>query len=322
MDDFIAGGEGFRFPLYAYWLFLSAFLCLCAFLLYKQAKIKQYKRHTVTVYLLSSIPLAFFCGRLIYSAIRYDWIYLDSMGNFMGILPFFNPAIGGVNAIGVITGCLLAGFVTAGFTKQSAGRILDSAVPFGVLLFALARLIEPITGQGFGDLLEKPLLPFYPFGIMNDWGEWMLPVCAMEGMLALLVFAALILLRRKTVKPGMLALYGMALLSASQIIPQSLRQDDVLTIFIFAKVNQIGYMVLLCGSMICAGALALRHHTPKQAVLPEWTAMVIGVLLTIGCEYALDKTNLPDLLVYAIMITVIACMCALTVRRIHKEDAA
>ena len=322
MDEFMDAAEGVRIPGIVYWLALLVLLCAGTALLYRYGKKQQYKRGTVVIYLLTALPLAFFFGRLIYTAVRYDWIFLDGMGNFQGVLPFFDPSLGRVNAIGVLTGCLVAGFVTAGITKQSAGKILDGVVPYGVLLFALMRFIEPITGQGYGDWIDQPLLPFYPFGILNDWGEWQLPVCAAEGFLALLVSGALFLLRNKTKKAGTLTLYALALLSASQIIPQSFRQDDVLMIFIFAKVNQIGYMVLLCGSMLFAGAKALRRGAAKKLILSEWAGMILGVLLAIWCEYALDKTNLTDLLVYTIMVVVIAGMAVLAVRRIHREDMA
>ena len=314
--------EECRIPGFVYWILLAALLIACAAFLYRYTQMRRLKRQTVPVFLLTAVPLAFFFGRLIYTAVRYDWIFLDGMGDFQGVLPFFNPSLGGLNFIGILLGCLAAGFVTAAVTRQAAGRILDAAVPYGVLLFALMRFLEPITGQGYGDWIENPLLPFYPFGILNGWGEWQLPVCAIEGLLALFVSVVLFTLRGKAKKAGILTLYTLALLSASQIVPQSFRQDDVLTVFIFAKVNQIGYMVMLCGSMLYAGAAALRRGAAAKSILIEWTLMILGVLLAIGCEFALDKTNLPDPLVYAVMVAVIAGMGVLAVRRIHREDIA
>jgi prolipoprotein diacylglyceryltransferase len=322
MDDFMDAAEGFHLPGYVYWLLLFVLLCgiVCLWLL--NAKKQKNKRGTVAVYLLTAIPLAFFFGRLIYAAVRYDWIFFDSIGGFQGVLPFFDPFVGGINAIGVLVGGLLAGFAVAVITKQPAGKILDSVVPYGILLFALMRFAEPIIGQGYGDWIEQPLLPFYPFGILNGWGEWQLPVCAIEGLLALFVSGALFRLRGRTRKTGTLTLYALALLSASQIVPQSFRQDDVLMIFVFARVNQIGFMTLLCGSMLYADAAALRRGVKKLRVMTEWALMVLGVLLAIWCEYALDKTNLPDLLIYAVMVVVVTGIGALAVRCIHMEDRA
>lgn len=322
MNGFEDAAEGFRIPGFVYWLLLAAFLCGCACLLFRYAKKRRIKLNAVWAYLLAAVPLALFLGRLIYAAVRYNWIFFDAMGGFQGVLPFFNPSLGGVNATGVLLGSLLAGFVAARFTKQSAGAILDAAVSYGALLFALMRFAEPIIGQGYGDWIDRPLLPFYPFGILNDWGEWQLPVCAIEGLLALLVSAALFMLRGKTKKAGMLTLYFLALLGASQIVTQSFRQDDVLMVFIFAKVNQIGSMVLLCAPILYGGALALRRGVKAWRIILEWAAMAAGVLLAIWCEYALDKTNLPDLLVYAIMVVVIAGMAVLAVRCIRREDMA
>ncbi|HPJ01870.1 MAG TPA: prolipoprotein diacylglyceryl transferase [Candidatus Limiplasma sp.] len=322
MDDFMDAAEGFHIPVVFYWALLAVLLAVFSVFASHDFKRRQMRTGTVIGYLLAALPLSFFFGRLIYAAVRYDWLFFDSMGSFSGFLPFFDPSKGGINATGILLGCLLAGMITAYTTRQPAGKILDGIVPYGVLLFALIRFAEPITGQGYGGWIENPLLPFYPFGIMNDWGEWQLPVCAMEGLLALLVSGALFSLRSQTKKAGTLTLYALALLSASQIIPQSLRQDGVLMIFIFAKVNQIGYMVFLCGPLLYAGTAALRRGAAKKAILTEWTLMIAGVLLAIGCEYALDKINLPDLLIYAVMALAIAGMGALAVHRIHREDIA
>ena len=320
MDDFMDAAEGFHIPVFVYWVLLVVLLAALGVLVYRNFGKRKMRSGTMLVYLLTALPLAFFFGRLIYAAVRYDWLFFDSMGSFSGFLPFFDPSKGGINATGILLGCLLASPITALMTRQPARKILDGIVPYGVLLFALMRFAEPITGQGYGGWIEKPLLPFYPFGILNDWGEWQLPVCAMEGLLALLVSGALFSLRGKTKKAGTLTLYALVLLSASQIIPQSLRQDGALMIFIFAKVNQIGYMVFLCGSLLYAGATALRHGAAKKAIMTEWALMIVGVLLAIGCEYALDKINLPDLLVYAVMALDIAGMGAMAMRRIHRED--
>lgn len=322
MNGFEDAAEGFRIPGFVYWLLLAVCLGGCAYLLFRHGKKQRFKSQSVWAYLLAAVPLAFFLGRLIYAAVRFDWIFFDNMGGFLGVLPFFNPSLGGVNATGVLLGSLLAGFVAAAVTKEPAAKILDAVVPYGALLFALMRFAEPIIGQGYGGWMDQPLLPFYPFGILNDWGEWQLPVCAFEGLLALLVSATLFMLRGKTKKAGTLTLYCLALLGASQIIPQSFRQDDVLMIFIFAKVNQIGYMVLLCAPILYGGVLALWRGAKAWRIILEWAAMAAGVLVAIGCEYALDKINLPDWSIYVVMALVIAGMAALAVRSVHREDIA
>jgi prolipoprotein diacylglyceryltransferase len=216
---------------------------------------------------------------------------------------------------------LLAGLLCAGITHQKAGAVLDSAAPFGALLIAIARFAQPLLGQGYGDLVESPALCFYPLALQNEWGEWSLAVCNMEGILSLALFFVLIGLGRKTKRAGTLSLYFLTLFCASQIVPQSLRSDDVLFIFIFARVTQIGYMVLLLGAAACAGARTVKRAGVTGRLIGEWMLVALGVIICIGAEFALDKTNLPDVLVYAVMVAALASMAALILRRIKKEDA-
>jgi hypothetical protein len=48
---------------------------------------------------------------------------------------------------------------------------------------------------------------------------------------------------------------------------------------------------------------------------------VLGVIVCIGAEFALDKTNLPDVLVYTVMAAALIGIAVLICLRIKKEDA-
>ena len=47
--------------------------------------------------------------------------------------------------------------------------------------------------------------------------------------------------------------------------------------------------------------------------------LLLGVGVCIGAEFALDKTNLPNTLVYAVMLAALLGMGFLTVHRVMKE---
>ena len=48
--------------------------------------------------------------------------------------------------------------------------------------------------------------------------------------------------------------------------------------------------------------------------------MLFGIVLCIGTIFALDKTNIPDIYVYLVMVVSLCLMVFLTCRRIRKED--
>ncbi len=307
-------------PVQAYGILTALAALACLVFMHMQAVRKGLKRTTALLYALCAVPLALFLARLIYCAVRYEWIFLNEMGEFDGLWHFFEIGNGGLNIVGALLGCLLAGGVCAWITRQKAGAVLDSAAPFGALLIAAARFLQPLSGQGYGDLVDSPALTFYPLALQNEWGEWSLAVCTIEGVLALILFFVLLSLSRKVRRPGMLSLYFLVLFCASQIMPQSLRSDDVLFIFIFARVTQLGFMALLCGAMAAAWMRAVRRIGVTPGLAGEWLLVLLGVGICIGAEFALDKTNLPDILVYAGMVASLASMAAIGCLRIKKED--
>ncbi len=307
-------------PVQAYSILVALAALVCLVFMHMQAVKKGLKKTTALIYALCAVPLALFLARLIYCAVRYEWIFLDEMGEFDGLWHFFEIGNGGLNIVGALLGCLLAGGVCAWITHQRAGAILDSAAPWGALLIAVARFMQPLSGQGYGDLVESPALTFYPLALQNEWGEWSLAICTIEGILALILFFVLLYLSKKVRRPGTLSLYFLVLFCASQIMPQSLRSDDVLFIFIFARVTQLGYMVLLCSALVAAWMRAVRRMGVTPGLAGEWLLVLLGVGICIGAEFALDKTNLPDTLVYAVMVATLASMAALGCLRIKKED--
>lgn len=260
-----------------------------------------------------SALLGLLLGRLVYCAVRFNRLFYDEMGDYRGLLPFFFLEEGSVNVIGVLAGCLLAAFLAGKLTGVQGADLLDCAAVPGLILFALLRFIEPLSGQGYGMIVESPLLCWTPLSIDSGWESWSLSVCFIEG--ALLLITALIAGKLPCKKAGTRALYALALIAGSQIIPETLRQDDVLLIFIFASVSQIGYAVLLFSAL----AAALRGAGRKAAAL-ETALYLLGVALLVGAEFALDKTSWSPLLLYAGMLLVLGFMTGMTLRRIRRHD--
>jgi prolipoprotein diacylglyceryltransferase len=297
---------------------LGLFLLLSAVLMHYQARRQGLKKLLVPVFLGLALPLSLFFARLIFSLVRFEEVFLNEFGEFRGLQIFFQPETHGFSIIGTILGTLLAGFFSSRLLGHRPGSVLDSAAAPSALLIALARLIEPLNGQGYGEPVSSPYLGFFPLSLTNDWGERLLSVSFIEGVLALALFAVLIAGLRRLGRPGMKALFFLVFFSLSQILPESWRRDDVLFIFIFARVTQVGYAALFAGAVAYLGVLAVRRDGMSRALLCEWLLTALGVLVCVGCEFALDKTNLPDLLVYLVMASTLLGMALITWRRMLK----
>ena len=177
-----------------------------------------------------------------------------------------------------------------------------------------------MNGMGFGDLVTYEPLCRFPFAIENGMGDYSLSVCFFEAALAFVIGLVLLIAYHKCRKSGTLAGIGLTLLCVTQIMPESLRLDDVLFLFIFARVSQLGYAVILFGTLIAFLIRGGRRGLSGKTIFLEILLLLIGIGVCVGAEFALDKTNLSHMLVYGVMIAALIAMGVLVLRRIVKED--
>ena len=305
---------------------LYALLAILGYLLFAGLMIAfapkfRLSRRVSGLYALLSGVLGLLLGRLIFCLVRMDTLFYDEMGEPLGLAPFFDPAAGSISIVGVILGTVLSALLCRLMTRKTTASILDCAAIPALLFFSFMRLIEPLGGNGYGIPMEESPLAFPPFAIINDWGEAMLSVCFIEGVLGLLIAAFLFFMQGRTKKPGTLALYAALLLSVTQILPEAFRWDDVLYIFIFARVTHIGLAVMLFAVMLLSLLRGKKQGLGTGAFWRELALTLMGICLCILAIYALDKiTAWPAEYVYTGWTLVLLLLCFLGVRRIHKED--
>ena len=286
------------------------------------ARRKGIKTGAAAVYCLLCGALGLLLGRAVYCAVRFDRMFYDEMGDFSGLMPFFDFRSGSVNIGGVMLGCILAAPLAAKLCGGKAAEYLDSFVFPGLAVFVLERLLEPLAGHGYGLFLYDSPLAAFPFALETYMEEYAVAVCFLEALLALILMAALVFLKQKCERSGQLFLSALALFCASQIMPESLRHDDVLFIFIFARVTQIFYALMLAGAMVAALIPAVKKGLPKKTAVIEFLFLLLGAGVCIGAEFALDKTNLSHVLIYAVMIAALAFMAALVLHAVFRKDSA
>lgn len=306
------------FLLPAYWAVLALCLLIIALLIVHQSSKQGLQKRIIAVFFLLAVPLALLFGRLIFCLVRFDTIFFDEIGEYSGMGDCFYPEANGFSVIGVFLGALLSSILTSRIYKIKPNRLLDQVAAPAALLFALARLLEPLNGQGYGEIVEAPFPQFFPFSLVNEMGDRVLSISFLEALLALAVFLYLVIFRKRLDAPALKTVFFMVFFTLSQIIPESLRRDDVLFIFIFARVTHVGYMLFFTGTAVYIGWLRLKQCRKAGIIAFECALTLLGVAVCILCEFALDKTNYSKLMIYLVMASTLALMALFTWRRMLR----
>ena len=249
-------------------------------------------------------------SRLLYCAIcpfYYTAHYLPS-----GTL--FRLWDGGMSMVGALLGVLLAGVLV----PDSRGCV-PLAAP---LLIAGARMAERFSNQighgfqvGFDNFLS----------VERGWG-YRLNVHFIETVMALLIFGMVLLLpailrgqtdgkRGAAMRmPAFLTVYGI-----TQILMESLRKDEHM-VWGFVKVQMILYlfMAMLGMAMVCYGGKPLTDFKRNRWCYGLLVSMISAVLL-IGFEFALDKSDIPDGLIYVFYVLVLIFYLVMFFRQMRRR---
>lgn len=290
-------------PIPLHWLLISLCAIACTLLAALVGRKRQLPATAGVLHAVLTAALGLFIGRAIYSAVCWYDLFLDAMGKFQGVAAFFDPTIGSVNVMGFVAGLLLAAPIAARITKVQTASLLDASAIPALTMYILGRAVEPLTGQGYGDFMEQEII-----------------VCWLEAALtALLLIVCIFFVMKKCCKPGTFFQYILTLWCLVQILPESLRCDEALFVFVFARVTHLGLAVTL-GLTLIRLLVAGRKHLSVRAIVLDVLGLAAGLGLAIGSIFALDKTNWPKPLVYTMMIAALTWLGFVICRRIRKED--
>ncbi len=285
-------------------LALGIAACLLPLLLSLRRAGEQKRLLSMVLWML---PLGFMGGRLLYCLCLIRGILLE--GDIGFVLRF---ADGGYMLYGVMGGAALGLWLYAKLTKASFAKLANAVAPAAALLIAIARAAECMTACGIGWAVENEALHFFPVAVVNEWEEWKYAVFAWEAAIALAIFVYLIVRQRKgrPVAMPMLITYA-----TSQLLMESLRKDDVVS-FGFVKVSMLISAILLVVLVILWLARGVKGATLGLGLL----LLGLGAIITL--EFALDKTVVPNEILYAIMLVVVALLCTLMLRlNSHAEES-
>lgn len=182
---------------------------------------------------------------------------------------------------------------------------MDELTLPGLCVIALCRLAEGFAGEGLGDWVEEGFFCRLPFAAQNAYGEYQWALFIPEAVAALCILMAC---RNVPTGRGARAKRALLLYAACQIVFESLRMDSVLKVG-FVRVSQ----VLSAAAILLVLLLNMKE---KRGGLHLAPVLLFGCLVALvgGIEWALDKTALPNVLLYALMIAACAGMAAVAQR--------
>ncbi|NLI20938.1 MAG: hypothetical protein GX418_05250 [Clostridiales bacterium] len=258
---------------------------------------------------LWAIPLGLIGGRALFLALRWSLV-VDELG-WQHIFRLWD---GGFALFGVIPGCLLAALCCAGRMRLQVADVLDAAAPGAALALAVMRFAEFSTAQGIGLPVDVPALRWFPLAVQDAYGEWLMPVFVWEGLAALgiawLAARALKNPRRLPLDAASAWLLG---LGVTQVLLESLRTDDLLRLGL-VKVSQLAAMACVLAVAGRWAVLARRGGSPARGIAAGVAGLTVGVGICVAVEFALDKTAIPNGLLYLVMALTLAGMTALALR--------
>lgn len=268
------------------------------------------RKHTVWIFAPFAILLCIICARLFYFFTNLSFIWLNYGIGFLLTGGLHDFAISGA-----ILGALLAVALTAKCTGQSSKAIRDALAPAGALMIALARLGEYFTGFGEGAYIESTALQFFPLAVVNEYGEWYAAIFMLEALLALCICIFLLLWKRPS--QGDKGNMGLLLWGLTQIFCESFRSDCIK--WGFVRVQQV-FAAVLCLVIFCYYLFHLyRARLSRRSLVWRVIGFVVCIGLCIGVEFALDKSSIPPVLTYAVMVLAILGMGTLTIDGMYRS---
>ncbi len=295
------------FAFYPYGLVLAGSVLVCLWLIHASLRRRPWpegRTPSALSLVLLILPGALLGARIVYCLARLPMILADLSLAFLPRL-----WLGGYSAVGAVLGGLCMVLWYAKARRVSFPALADALVPAAGFLLMAVRLGEVFTDQGLGHYVMNPQLQFLPLAVQNPYGEYQLPVFLYEGIGGLLLML-MGLAPRQGRAPGAVAGQAFLFLCVSQIFLESLREDDFLR-FGFVRFTQLACAVGLF-------ALLVSYLTKRKKALGNAGGLgvrVLGFFLCLGAviavEFALDKSIVSNVILYAVMAVALLLLYAL-----------
>ena len=227
----------FGMPVYPYALCIALGAAVALVMALLRARRTGLPAAAVLNFALLGIPLAACCGRVAFCLCRFVDV-LD-----FGVGYIFRLDYGGFSLMGVVVGLLIAAFLTRLISRVPLAQLLDTVVPGLLIALAFGRFGEGSTMNGTGPEVTVAALQLFPLARTGLYGDATFAINMAEGLTA---FIAGVYTQAMAAKPrGRTAGTGVLIACAGQILWESTRRDEVLTISFVRYVMVFSALVLL-----------------------------------------------------------------------------
>ncbi len=267
-----------------------------------------------------TVPLVLLFSRLMYVLANCTY-YLTTLSNPALALRFWD---GGYSVSGAVLGALAAAPLAARWTRVRPGILLDAAAVGLLPAILVERLCEHDTGMGFGRPVGMDTLLW--LGVDDGMGDLVYPVYLFEAIVAAIILLIVLIwrARRRTLPDGEMCLTILTLLSASQVILESLRNDQHMVVH-FVRIQQVAFLLIA----VFTFAWCLRRAA-RAGVFPAkkksqralcWLIVLICVGLGVWMEFRVDRGTLKALY-YSVMTLCMGAIAALTLFLRSRSEPA
>lgn len=283
---------------YAFGLWVALGLALALGLLALLGRKMKWKQGAAPLFGALALALGFVFSRLLYC-------FLDeSLGCSMPLWAIVQVNIGGYSIMGALLGACLAAVIAGKIAGMRAARLMDCLAPAFLLMVVFERGAESLI-EGFGQS-RALTMDFFINSFLAAEGDdgYYLATYRIEAFAAAALCVVLVLDLKKQRRAGDTFIKFMLLFGATQIILESLRYDQHMTVRAFVRVEQILSMALLGFGVI---TLAIRNWKKRFALsLSSVILIPIVVGIGVGIEFMLDRTGINRLLLYAVFSLAVA----------------
>lgn len=241
-------------------------------------------------------------ARLLYCLTMLDFILVDLGG--AGFIPQLWQ--GGYTLYGGVLGGGAGVWLYARITRQKAAPLMDLAAAGGALALVFIRAGEFFTNQGLGEYIMEESMHRFPFAVQSVYEDWQIPIFLYEALAALVI--TLVLVRMKGRRPsGCMAETFIILLGVTQIILESLREDEFIR-FGFVRLNMLAAAFTMAPVFAKRIASMVKEQGWHPWQIIRLVLFLLGVVLVILIEFALDKSTIDNTILYFVMAAALTGM--------------
>ncbi len=217
-------------PIYWYGIIIAVALVVGVLIGISEAKRKGYRSELVLDLILLAVPVCIIFARIFYVIFEWDNYAADPIS----MLYIWN---GGLAIYGGVIGGVIAAVIFYFLRRVEVGELMDIAAPGLIIGQAIGRWGNFTNQEAFGYAVTNPNLQWFPFAVHIDKpvidgvsyaAGYFHATFFYESMWSLIVFAILMMVRKKIkVRGGLFALY-VVLYGCGRFWIEQLRTDSLM----------------------------------------------------------------------------------------------